>query len=321
MRRREGHTRRAYGHRATTREGRNRNEVQCFQARRSDLPRVRVARGESRCDCDRKPQQALGRPAGRSREHVRRAARVAVVGRVPGAHRSQHRVPADRLRWRDPGDHEPDGRLRRLRRAADAGSGHRVQGVPPDSLGTGWDIRDGQREDECTRPAEGHGSRSGGDLSRPDQELERSPDQEAEPGDHVPRPGNHSGLPLRRVRDVVQLHRLPLGGQPRIQEQGRRLDTASVPGRRRRSWLFGRRRRGQEHAGRDRLRRHRLRGHQPHPGDGRPERCGQVHDSGHQVDHGGVDCVAEDRREQRDAHREPPEVGAVGLPDQHLSPT
>ena len=138
---------------------------------------------------DRRPQQAFGRPASRCWEHVRRSARVAVVGRVPGSHRDQHRVPADRLRRRDSGDHEPDGRLRRLRRAADAGSGHRVQGVPPDSLGAGWDVRDGQREDECTRPAEDHRPRSRGDLPRPDQELERPPDQEAEPGDHVPRPG------------------------------------------------------------------------------------------------------------------------------------
>ena len=41
----------------------------------------------------------------------------------------------DRLRRRHPGDHEPHGRLRRLRRAADAGPVHRLQRLRPDPVG------------------------------------------------------------------------------------------------------------------------------------------------------------------------------------------
>ena len=51
------------------------------------------------------------------------------------------------------------------------------------------------------------------DLPRQDHELERSGDRRAEPGREPPEPEDHAGLPLGRLRHVVQLHRLPLGRQ------------------------------------------------------------------------------------------------------------
>ena len=71
---------------------------------------------------------------------------------------------------------------------------------------------------------------------------------------------------------------------PAVQVEGRRLDPAAVPDRRRRQGLVRRRRRCQEHGRGDRLCRHRLRGDESHPGDGGAEHGGQVHDPRHQAD-------------------------------------
>ena len=60
--------------------------------------------------------------------------------------------------------------------------------------------------------------------------------------------------------------------QPGVQVEGRRLDAAAVPDGRRRQGLVRRRRRRQEHGRRHRLCRHRVRGDEPHPGDGGSER-------------------------------------------------
>ena len=50
---------------------------------------------------------------------------------------------------------------------------------------------------------------------------------------------------------------------------------------------------------RDRLRRHRVRGDEPHPGDGGQERGRHVHDARHQVDHGRRGSVARSARTTR----------------------
>ena len=157
------------------------------------------------------------------------------------------------------------------------------------------------------------------DLPRPDHELERPGDQGAEQGREPARPEDHAGLPLGRLGHVVQLHRLPLGGEPRVEVEGRQLDRSqpSRPGSAREG--LGRRRRARlAHAGAityvdvayalknhikfaavrnaagkflfPSLRRHRGRGRRVHEGAG----------------------------EQRAAHRQPAEVGAARLPDLHL---
>ena len=93
----------------------------------------------------------------------------------------QHRLPADRLGRRDPGDHQPHRRLRCLRRAPDAGPAHSVQGVPADSVGARRYFGDGEREDERERAAAHHRPGAGEDLPRADHELGRPGDQGAQP--------------------------------------------------------------------------------------------------------------------------------------------
>ena len=56
--------------------------------------------------------------------------------------------------------------------------------------------------------------------------VERPGDQEAEPGCQPAEHEDHAGLPLGRLRHDLQLHRLPVGGQPRVQVEDRQLDAA-----------------------------------------------------------------------------------------------
>ena len=68
-----------------------------------------------------------------------------------------------------------------------------------------------------------------GHLPRPDQELERPGDQEAEQGQVPSRPGHHGHPPFRQQRHDVQPDRLPEPRQPGLEErsrQGRRRELA-----------------------------------------------------------------------------------------------
>ena len=101
------------------------------------------------------------------------------------------------------------GRLRRLRRAADARPADRVQRTASRSRG-----RSRRRRSPTTCPArpahlnlDGDDDRE--DLPRRDHELERPGDQGAEQGREPARPEDHAGLPLGRLGHDLQLHRLP----------------------------------------------------------------------------------------------------------------
>ena len=158
------------------------------------------------------------------------------------------------------------------------------------------------------------------DLPRSDHELERSGDRRAEQGREPAESEDHAGLPLGRLGHVVQLHRLPV-----VRERRR--------GRRRSASRRSRRSR--------RVRAPRARAASPAlisrtsgaigyvdvayaiknhiQVRGRPERGREVPLS--RASGGSrprLLRVPEGAGEQRDAHREPAEVGAARVPDQHL---
>ena len=101
---------------------------------------------------------------------------------------------------------------------------------------------------------------------------------------------DHAGLPVGRVGDELQLHGLPLEGEPGVRREGRQVDAAPVPARSRSTRELRRRRRREEHARRDRICRRRLRaaeqaavrqgqeqgGRLRNAGDPRSGRCGGV---------------------------------------------
>ena len=117
-------------------------------ARRRSWSRARA--GWLPGDCGRSgPQQALGGPTGGCGKHVRRTTRISVVGCLPAAHGDRHRLPADWLRWRDSGDHEPDSRLRCLGCSVVARPVRRLQGLSPDSVGARRYGCSRQCQDEC----------------------------------------------------------------------------------------------------------------------------------------------------------------------------
>ena len=102
------------------------------------------------------------------------------------------------------------------------------------------------------------------DLPRPDHELERPGDQGAEQGRGHAEPEDHADLPLGRIRHDLQLHRLPLGRQRRVEVEGRQLDRGQLPGRHRRPRLRGGGGSRRPHPGRHHLRRRRVRAEEPH---------------------------------------------------------
>ena len=55
-----------------------------------------------------------------------------------------------------------------------------------------------------------------GHLPRRDLELERRPHPQAQPGRHLPERADHPLRAVGRVRDELQLHRLPLQGEPEL---------------------------------------------------------------------------------------------------------
>ena len=61
------------------------------------------------------------------------------------------------------------------------------------------------------------------------------------PGVNLPSTRNHPDLPQRRLGRQLRVHELPVGRQPRLEVQGRRIDAAPVPDRHRRREELGRR--------------------------------------------------------------------------------
>ena len=157
-------------------------------------------------------------------------------GLRPGDRR-HGQLQRDRLGRRDRRDHEPHRRLRRLRRAAHEGSvrggGEGRLGRRADPVGAVGDVDHVQRPRRAAAP-EADRPRDRRHLPRQDHELERPGDHEAEQGREPAGPEDHADLPLRRLRHDLQLHRLPLVGQPGLQVEGRLLDAGRLPDRRRR---------------------------------------------------------------------------------------
>ena len=72
-------------------------------------------------------------------------------------------------------------------------------------------------------------------LLRQGHQLERPEDQAGQPGRETAEPGDHPGLPQRRLRRHLRVHQLPLQGQQVVEERSRLRDlgrlqsTASAP--------------------------------------------------------------------------------------------
>ncbi len=170
----------------------------------------------------------------RRRQHVRLTARLGVDAGSRLGVRLHGAVQRRRLRRRDRVDHEPPGRLRRVRRTADARPVHRLQGLRADPVGALGDHGRLQRPGRSGSP-ESRRADDREDLPRRHHELERPGDQGAEQGRQPARPEDHPGLPLGRLGYDVQLHRLPVGGQPRPGSRRSAISTQPrVPDRHRR---------------------------------------------------------------------------------------
>ena len=133
----------------------------------------------------------------------------------------------DRQRRRHCRDHGADGRLRRERRAADAGSVHGLQGLRPDSVGAVGDVRHvqppGRQEQPATSTAAcSRTSTSGRSPSGTTRACE--PEQGRQPPGH----DHHACLPERWKRDDVQLHGLPQHRERGVHVQRSATARASV---------------------------------------------------------------------------------------------
>ena len=173
----------------------------------------RLPRRKRHCE----QEHAHCRATRRCGKHVRRAARVPVGRRLPGGRGDQHRVPADRLGWRDPGDHEPDGRFRCVGCAAVGGSAHGLQGLPADSVGARRYSRHGELKTNAKVPLHITGPLLAQIYLGQITNWNSPADRRAQQGHHSAGPEDHARLSVRRLGYLVQLHRLPVGGQPRLQ--------------------------------------------------------------------------------------------------------
>ena len=97
------------------------------------------------------------------------------------------------------------------------------------------------------------------DLPRRDQELGRPGDREAQPERQAADAGDRRRAPLGRLGHDLQLHQLPVEGEPRLEVQGRRQHRGRMAGRHRRQGQRRRRQQRRPDQGLDRLRRIRLR--------------------------------------------------------------
>ena len=228
---------------------------------------------------------------------------------------------ADRLGRRHPGDHEPHGRLRRLRRAADARPVHRLQRLRPDPVG-----------------ARRHGDR----LQRPGPHVPKNMNLKLS-GDVIAKIymgeiTNWNDPAIKELNPKATLPDLKItpvyrtgnsgttynftdylaAGQPGLEVEVRHRTVGHLADRRRRQRLGRRRRRRREHAGRDLLRRHRRsrsrassasRRSRTRPGSS-STRASATSRPPARGDEGAG--------EQRAAHRQPAEVAADRVPDRDL---
>ena len=131
--------------------------------------------------------------------------------------RDRPHVRIGRIRRRDRTDHRPHGRLRGVRRTAVARPAHRLQRLSRDPVGLGRHVGDVQPARSCeASPAHRPGARE--HLPRPDHAVERCGDPGSQSRRDAARHEDHRRASLGRVRDDVQLHRVPLFGQSFVEE-------------------------------------------------------------------------------------------------------
>ena len=152
-----------------------------------------------------------------------------------------------------------------------------------------------------------------------DHQLERPGDQGAEQEREPARPEDHAGLPLGRLGNVLQLHRLPVVGERELEDQDRHVDAAGLPGgvraRKGSSGVAGLISRTNGAIGYVDV-AYAIKNHikfaavRNKAGKFLFPSLRRIEAAAHRVPEGA--------REQRAAHREPAEVGDARLPDQHL---
>ena len=179
----------------------------------------------------------------RRRQHVRLAARLALGGGLRVEDRLADRLQPGRLGRGHRRDHGPPGRLRRLatrrcRRTSSTPATGCVQ-IPWALSATSiiYNLPGVPNNLHMTGPVLakiylGH-----------DHEVGRPGDQGAEPEGQPAVDLDHARLPQRQLGDDLQLHRLPVGGQPRLEEQDRRRRQRELAGRPGRQGQLRRRRR------------------------------------------------------------------------------
>ena len=117
------------------------------------------------------------------------------------------------------------------------------------------------------------------DLCRPRPPLERPEDHRDQPRPQAAADPDLARLSRRLVRHDQHLHEIPLVRLPHLQGAHRRRQLRRLAHRPRRAGQCGRRRRREEHQGRHRLCRIRLRRRKRHAGADARQRLGQVRDA------------------------------------------
>ena len=186
--------------------------------------------------------------------------------------------------------------------------GHGLQGLPADPVGAGCDDRRIQRQG-CARssPPDRAGARR--HLPGEHHDLERCQDQGAQLGRQPALHQDHPDLPQRRLGRQLRLLELPVGRQPELQEQDRRLDAAALLRRHRRREELRCRGVHPEHRRSDRLRRALLHRSRRPARRTDPERGRAVPGAGCPEHQGGCEC-RHDRQSRRFDHTgEPARLG------------
>ena len=172
--------------------------------------------------------------------------------------RRSRQLPVGRFGRGPAPDPRQDGRLRRVRHAADRrGTGQGRPDPVPDG-----DRRRGsgdQRRRHPDAPAAPDGAGPGRHLPRQDHQVERSGDRGAEPGREAAGRADRGGAPGRRFGHDVHLHQLPVEGERGVEVEGRRGHRGQLADGRGRQGQRGRGRVRAAPAELDRLRRVRLR--------------------------------------------------------------
>ena len=167
---------------------------------------------------DRGDRNQQGHDDHRRRQHVRLAARLGLDARARHGVRLQRPVQRCRLRRRHRGGLQPAGRLRRLGRAADARPGDGLQELRADSVGALGDVRRLQRPG-----APVHLNLDGKTISKIFLGQITNWNDPAigalNKGANLPGPEDHADLPLGRLGHDVQLHRLPSSVNPEFKSK------------------------------------------------------------------------------------------------------